>query len=157
MNKTKKTFFKWSVLAMVILLLGAGGVFALNLPWQSKNETVKPANGLVSIPLSAVKDGKAHFYRLTDSGKDISFFVIKASDGAIRTAFDACDVCFRDKKGYTQQGDFMVCRNCNKKFAVVRIGPHATGGCNPSHLPHTEKAGNLVIKVDDIKAGARYF
>jgi uncharacterized membrane protein len=51
----------------------------------------------------------------------------------------------------------MICRNCNKKFAVVRIGPHATGGCNPSYLPHAEKGGNVIIKVNDIKAGARYF
>jgi uncharacterized membrane protein len=156
-NKTKNSIFKWSVMAVVILLAGVVSVFALSFPWQGNGEKIKPANGLVSIPTAGVADGKARFYRINDGGKEIRFFVVKGADGAFHTAFDACDVCFRDKKGYSQQGDAMICRNCNKKFAIVRIGPHSVGGCNPSYLPHTEKAGNIIIKVTDIRTGAIYF
>jgi uncharacterized membrane protein len=51
----------------------------------------------------------------------------------------------------------MICKNCNKKFAIVRIGPHAIGGCNPSYLPHRQTAGNIVISINDLKTGARFF
>lgn len=157
MVKTKKSLIKWTALTVTALLIGVGVAFALNIPGLGKGEKAKPVNGAVTIPLAKVSDGKAHFYRFADGGKDIGFFMVKGSDGALHTAFDACDVCFQEKKGYEQQGDFMICKNCNKKFAVVRIGPHAIGGCNPSYLPHTEAGGNAVVRVEDLKAGARFF
>lgn len=154
---SSKSLFKWIALTATALLLGVGVVFALNVPGLGKGDKVKPVNGAVSIPLSKVTDGKAHFYKFSDGGKEIGFFLVKGADGALHTAFDACDVCFREKKGYFQEGDFMICRNCNKKFAIVRIGPHAIGGCNPSYLPHQQSAGNAVISVNDLKTGARFF
>jgi uncharacterized membrane protein len=152
-----KSLLKRAVLTLVALLIGVGAVCAFTIPGLGKSEKVKPVNGAVVLPLARVSDGKAHFYRFDDGGKEIGFFAVKGSDGAIHTAFDACDVCFREKKGYVQEGDFMICKNCNKKFAIVRIGPHAMGGCNPSYLEHAEAGGNVVFKVADLKGGARFF
>ncbi|MCM2359120.1 MAG: DUF2318 domain-containing protein [Geobacteraceae bacterium] len=152
-----KKFVRYGVLAGVVLLLGVGAVFAITFPGLGKSEKVKAVNGAVSIPLAKAGDGKAHYYRFEADGKEIAFFLVKAGDGTIRSAFDACDVCYREKKGYEQQGDKMVCKNCNMKFATNRIGPHAVGGCNPSYLPHAEAGGNAVIRVEDLKAGARFF
>jgi len=156
-GKSKKTLFKLLALAVTALLLGVGVVFAFNIPGVGKGEKVKPVNGVATIPLSIVTDGEAHFYKFTDGGREIGFFLVKGADGALHSAFDACDVCFHEKKGYVQQGEFMICKNCNKKFAIVRIGPHTIGGCNPSYLPHQQTAGNAVISVDDLKTGARFF
>ena len=156
-SKSKKSMFKWVISAATVLLVGVGAVFAFSIPGLGKSEQVKPANGEVTIPLSKVADGKAHFYRIDDGGKEIGFFVIKGSDGDIHTAFDACDVCFHEKKGYVQQGDFMVCKNCNKKFAVNLIGKVGGGGCNPSYLNAFKDGKNVVVKVSDIKSGARFF
>ncbi len=156
-GKANTVLLKRTALAVVTLLIGVGAVSAFNIPGLGKSEKVKPANGMVTVPLAKVSDGKAHLYRIADGGKDIGFFVVKGSDGAIHTAFDACDVCFREKKGYVQQGDYMVCKNCNKKFAITMIGLMSGGGCNPSHLEHTETGGNVVIKVADLKPGARFF
>jgi uncharacterized membrane protein len=154
---SRKAICQWSALAAVILLTGVGVVFAFNIPGLGKSDKVKPVNGVVTIPAAKVSDGKAHFFRIVDGVKEIGFFVVKGADGALRTAFDACDVCFGDRKGYTQNGNFMVCRKCNKKFAIDRIGPHAVGGCNPSSLPHQESAGSVVITLNDLKTGARFF
>ena len=155
--EAKRSMLAGAALTVLALLVGVGAVFAFTIPGLGKGEKVKAANGAVTIPLARVSDGKAHFYRFDDGGKSIGFFVIKGSDGALHTAFDACDVCFREKKGYDQKGEFMVCRNCNKRFAVVQIGPHALGGCNPSYLPHRPAAGNIVISVNDLKSGAQFF
>ena len=141
-------------LLTVALLVGAATVFAFSF---GKYEKVKSSNGTVAVPVAKLAAGKAHFYKFEDGGKEIAFFAVKASDGSYKTAFDACDSCYRSKKGYEQQGDNMNCNNCNQKFAINRLGPNATGGCNPGYLPHAQNGGSLLIKASDLKGGARYF
>jgi uncharacterized membrane protein len=51
----------------------------------------------------------------------------------------------------------MNCNNCNQKFAINRLGPNASGGCNPGYLPHQENGGTISIKAGDLKDGAKYF
>lgn len=148
---------KYLLLVSLSLLVAATVAFAFNLPGMGKYDKVKPVNGSVTIPVSKVSDGKAHFFKIVEGGKEINFFVVKGSDGILHTAFDACDVCYREKKGYEQLGDKMVCKNCGMKFASVRIGAAGSGGCNPSHLPAKIDAANVSITVDDLRAGARFF
>lgn len=151
-NRTKQAVL--AVIVTVALLVGAVSVFALSL---GKYEKLKASNGTVTVPIAKLANGKAHFYKFEDDGKEIAFFAVKEPDGSVKTAFDACDACFKSKKGYEQQGDKMNCKNCNQKFAINRLGPNATGGCNPGYLPHQLSGGNISIKADDLKAGARYF
>jgi uncharacterized membrane protein len=138
----------------MLILLGAASASAFSI---GKYEKLRPNGAAVMIPAAKVNDGKAHFYKYEDGGKEIAFFVVKAADGSIKTAFDACDACYRDKKGYEQQGDKMNCKNCNQKFAINRLGPNATGGCNPGYLPHQISGSSISIKASDLKAGAKYF
>ena len=138
----------------VAMLVGAVSVFAFSF---GKYDKVKAENGGVTLQVAKLSDGKAHFFKFDDGGKEINFFAVKASDGSIRTAFDACDSCYRSKKGYEQQGDKMNCNNCNQKFAINRLGPNATGGCNPGYLPNQLKGTTISIKASDLKDGARYF
>lgn len=149
------SMLKTIALAVLALAVTAGSAAALF--GFGRCEKVKAADGTVAIPQAKVGDGRAHYFAFEDGGKTITFFLVKAADGSVRSAFDACDVCYHEKKGYEQQGDAMICRNCNRKFAVNRIGPHAVGGCNPSFLPHREAGGRVLISVEDLKAGARYF
>lgn len=144
----------WAGIVMVAMLVGAVGVFAFSL---GKYEKVKTNGGIATIPVAALADGKAHFYKFEDNGKEIAFFAVKSADGSIKTAFDACDACYKSKKGYEQQADKMNCKNCNQKFAINRLGPNATGGCNPGYLPHQLNGGSISISVNDLKGGARYF
>jgi uncharacterized membrane protein len=51
----------------------------------------------------------------------------------------------------------MNCKNCNQKFAINRLGPNASGGCNPGYLPHKQSGKTISISVTDLKSGARYF
>ena len=118
---------------------------------------VKPQNGLFAFPVSEFQDGKArHFNFKISPSQSIRFFVIKSSDGVIRAAFDACEVCYRAKKGYAQQGDNMVCLNCGMKFKSVKVN-EVTGGCNPSALKRAAKDGNVIINQQDLLVGAKYF
>lgn len=117
---------------------------------------VKAENNVVTIPVADVDDGKAHYYIFKKDGFEVKFFVLKSKDGVIRAAFDACDVCFREKKGYDQDGDFMVCNNCNMRFHSSRIN-EVKGGCNPSPLERVYDDKTVTFKVRDIMSGRGYF
>ena len=157
MGKNRKNGVKFGVLICLGLIAGVTAAFAFNIPGLGKYQKVQPVNGAVSIPVAKVSDGSAHFFRLTDGGKDLNFFIVKGNDGVLHTAFDACDVCFKEKKGYLQAGDQMQCKNCNQKFAIARIGAASGGGCNPSHLPSKVDAKSVTISVADLRSGARFF
>jgi len=150
-------FRNFRVAVVTVLAVLCAGVLSAGAFSLGKYEKVKASNGLVTISAAKLSDGKAHFYKLDDGGKEIAFFAVKAADGSYKTAFDACDACYKSKKGYEQAGDKMNCKNCNQKFAISRLGPNASGGCNPGYLPHQLSGSSILIKVADIKGGAGYF
>jgi uncharacterized membrane protein len=113
-------------------------------------------NGAVRFPLSTFDDHKAHHYTYMHEGRPIEFFVLKSRDGVVRAAFNACDVCFLAKKGYTQDGDEMICNNCGRRFPADQINV-VHGGCNPSPLRRSVEDDTLVIEVEDIIHGQGYF
>ena len=110
----------------------------------------------VSFPTSLFDDGKARHFEHVDGDLTIRYFILKSSDGVIRAAFDACDVCWPAGKGYYQDGDYMVCRNCGRRFASVLVN-EVQGGCNPAPLKRTVENGILTIRPDDIRSGANFF
>jgi hypothetical protein len=113
-------------------------------------------DGAVRLPLSSFDDMKAHHFTYMHEGQPIEFFVLKSNDGVVRAAFNACDVCFGSKKGYTQDGDHMICNNCGRRFPADQINV-VHGGCNPSPLGRIVEGDTLVIEVKDILAGKGYF
>ncbi len=110
----------------------------------------------ISLPASLFEDGKARHFQHVAGEFNIKYFVLKSSDGIIRAAFDACDVCWPAGKGYYQEGDYMVCRNCGRKFASVLVN-EVKGGCNPAPLNRKFENGKVVIEVKDILDGRQYF
>jgi len=110
----------------------------------------------VTIPISDVSE-KATFYEFNDAGIKINYFAVMGSDGVPRTAFDACDVC-GGYKGYRQQGNDIVCKNCGRVFDIDGLGTENKGfGCWPSYLPHSIKGEDLLINVEDLRAGRHRF
>ena len=113
---------------------------------------------VVKIPLSSISD-KADFHSHNSGGVDIEYFVVKADDGSIKTAFNACDVCYRAKKGYSQKGGDMVCNNCGNHYAIAGLGTKNLrgGGCWPGYLPSKIEGEYLVIQRADLEAGKYRF
>ena len=110
------------------------------------------SDGFVNILLSDVTSN-AKWYEYDLGGEKIRFFVVKASDGSIKTAFDACDVCYRYGKGYGQEGNYMVCNNCGNRYPIAGLGTENKnpGGCWPGYLPNIIKEGNILIKKSDLE------
>jgi len=149
-TKTKATF----ALAVVIGIIVA---VSMLFPFTKSAETQTPSGDRVSYPINTFDDGKAkHFQYKTPEGITVKYFILKSSDGVVRAAFDACDVCWPAGKGYYQDGDVMVCRNCGRRFASVKVN-EVKGGCNPAPLKREVVGEQLVIKVSDIMEGTQYF
>jgi uncharacterized membrane protein len=150
-----------SIIIVLALSIGAG-VFFMSQKGEQGSIAVAPQSSgdlgkEVVHPAALFDDGQARYFQYTaQDGITVKYFVLKSSDGIIRAAFDACDVCWRAGKGYHQDGDFMVCRNCGRQFASVLVNV-VQGGCNPAPLKRTVTAGNVVISVDDILEGKAYF
>jgi hypothetical protein len=117
---------------------------------------VTAENGVVRFPLSNFDDYNAHHFTYMNEGRPIEFFVLKSNDGVVRAAFNACDVCFGSKKGYTQDGDHMICNNCGRRFPADQINV-VHGGCNPSPLTREVEGDTLIIQVEDLVTGQPYF
>jgi uncharacterized membrane protein len=114
------------------------------------------ADGKIRFAAADFNDGKARFYRLKAQSGPIDFFVVRSHDGVIRSAFDTCDVCYKSLKGYRQEGDDMVCNNCDQRFKTDMVNV-VKGGCNPAPLQRQQVGETIVIVVNDIENGAWYF
>lgn len=114
-------------------------------------------SGDVRLDASQFADGQARFFDYrTASGKMIRFFVLRSSDGVIRAALDTCEVCYRERKGYRQVGDTMVCNNCGKVFPSGAINV-SQGGCNPVPLQRTIDGAQVLLMASALETGVAYF
>ncbi len=105
-------------------------------------------DGAVKIPKGYVSSA-ATWYAAEVDGTWVKFFILKSSDGTVRAAFDACDVCYDNWRGYNQDGDYSVCNNCGLRFPSVDINEEVRG-CNPIYLPYTDDGSDYVITKSDL-------
>jgi uncharacterized membrane protein len=146
-------------ITVVVLMAGAALWYFKAQPLPTQLDSAVSANvsgDIVSLPVATFDDGKAHYFQHKTGDITIRYFVIKSADGVIRAAFDACDVCWPAGKGYAQEGDFMVCRNCGQRFHSTQVN-EVKGGCNPAPLERRVENGKLVIRVNHILEGKSYF
>lgn len=157
-QEKKRGLFPLIIAGLVVL--AAAGIIG----WKAvgggsvggRYQMVTAENGVIAIPAAQVSDGKAHFFSYRSGDASVDFFLLKSHDGVIRVAFDACDVCYQAKKGYRQEGDVMVCNNCNQQFRSDLIN-EVKGGCNPAPLQRSVADGRIVIAAADLATGVRYF
>jgi uncharacterized membrane protein len=152
-----------AVLATVVIAgLFFGGVLTQTqtqpaLAAAAPAPVAQPGASSASYPVALFADGKAKFFSFTTADKvNVQYFILKSSDGVIRAAFNACDVCWRAGKGYSQSGDYMVCENCGRRFISTKIN-EVQGGCNPAPLKRTITGDQVIIAVPDISDGKKYF
>jgi uncharacterized membrane protein len=98
---------------------------------MSFNELVIEKNDITDI---------AKFYPVTVDGVEMEVIAVLATDGTIRTAFNACQVCASSGRGYyIQQGTKLVCQNCGNRFDVNELEV-TRNGCNPAPIEQVDKS-----------------
>lgn len=147
---------------LVVLLFGAVVVvadYALDGGFrQAGYQRVSPdPKGQIVLDISDLTPAAARFYRFLNSGnQEVKFFVSRDIEGQVQVAFDANAICYKTQRGYTYQGEWVVCNKCDKSFRVTEINAGG-GGCKPVPLAHTVMGGKLVLQENDILTGWRYF
>lgn len=138
---------------------GKGGMIqagARNSAPRAEYVTIAAESGEVRIPESMLEENKARYFTFTGNGKTVKFFVLRAEDGAIRVALDACAACYHAKLGYRQEGATMVCNNCGMGFRSTDAGK-VTGGCSPIPVERKSENKMIVLQAAELEAGAKYF
>ncbi|MBT3324288.1 DUF2318 domain-containing protein, partial [archaeon] len=112
--------------------------------------------GLIKIPISEISSELTK-YTHDYNGKTITYFAVLGSDGEVRTAFDACDVC-GGYQGYAQRGTDVECIKCGRVFSIDDLGSTNTGGgCWPSNLDFVIEGDYIVISEADLESKAYMF
>lgn len=144
-----------SIAVLIAIALFAGFGITGN---AIKDQGDTKGQGDIQISLSDISQN-AKWYEYDSNGVTIRFFAVKASDGSIKTGFDACDVCYGSKKGYSQDGSYMVCNNCGNRYPISGLGTEnkRPRGCWPGYLQSTVNGETLVIKGADLENGRLMF
>ena len=147
-----------AVIALLALLSFSG---CISGPAQDSTGLASAAGSSsdsVSIPVASLSE-QAKWFEYDADGTTVSFFAVKTAEGDVKTAFDACDVCGYAKKGYRQEGNFMVCNNCGNRYPISGIGTQnkTPGGCWPGYIPSKIVGGNLIVEKSDLEAGVARF
>ena len=112
--------------------------------------------GYLAIPIADLSQ-TASFYKADIDGTEIELVALKDSKGNLRTAFNACQVCYSSGKGYyVQDGNYLVCQNCGNSFTIDQVGI-ASGGCNPWPILDSDRTvtdDEIQISYDVLKATA---
>jgi uncharacterized membrane protein len=148
---------------VLIVLLFLAAVWGAEVALEGRlNPTgfknVSPTRGgEVRIDVADLKPQDVRFYRFLNSGnQEVHFFVGKDAAGQVQVAFDANEQCFKAKRGYRHEGEWMVCNKCDKAF---RLSENNTGGqgCQPIPVHHRVEGGELVLAENDVLQGWRLF
>jgi uncharacterized membrane protein len=141
---------------VVLLFVGAVLVADMALDGRfggSDFERVRPAAGQVKIGLADLKPQEVRFYRFLNSGnQEVRFFVGRDATGTVQVAFDANETCAKLKRGYRHQGEWVICKKCEKSFRLAEVNAGG-GGCKPVPLEHRVQGDQLLIAESDVLKG----
>ena len=123
---------------------------------SAENVTSIKKGGYLAIPIADLSQ-TASFYKADLDGTEIELVALKDSKGNLRTAFNACQVCYNSGRGYyVQDGNYLVCQNCGNSFTIDQVGI-ASGGCNPWPILDSDRTvtdDEIQISYDVLKATA---
>lgn len=141
-NKSKLLM---SALALTLVFFLTGCSSSSNVDTNNNEDTVLKQAVREPVSYDELKIKKsditdiAKFYPVMINGVKMEVIAALATDGTIRTAFNACQVCASSGRGYyIQVGHKLVCQNCGNEFDIDELGI-ARGGCNPAPIQDLDK------------------
>ena len=132
----------------VIVALTADFIYARASSAPPAALPVSAVNGKITVPVSAVQDGKLHLFTAKDANQSFRFLIIKKPNGW-GVALDACRIC--GAEGYRQDGQNVICRHCASAIYIPTIGDQ--GGCNPIGIPFHADAASIVVDLSALQQG----
>jgi high-affinity iron transporter len=140
-------------LLMVLALGGAVYVMGQAVYKPHPNTVTAESNSLVHIPTDGMEMNKLHLYHYQVRDTTVAFMVIRRDEEDYVLALNACSIC--PPVGYHQEGDMLICENCNAPINLDTVG--MSGGCNPIPLAAAMDGSDLVISVASLEQAAQRF
>ncbi|OGO29588.1 MAG: hypothetical protein A2136_07695 [Chloroflexi bacterium RBG_16_54_11] len=110
-------------------------------------------DGMVHIPVAGLTPGQLNLYTYQGTEADVTFMVIKRDENDIAVALNACGIC--PPRGYHQEGEVLICDNCNAPINMETVG--MPGGCNPIPLTASLVNGTVQIASSDLQGAQAVF
>jgi len=136
----KRKFRKTQVVVFAVALALTCGISACARGKANDNKALQDSDLNQRKPTIADQDliiqitditRNALFFPVEIDGMQMEVMAVKTPDGRLRTAFNACQVCYKLGKGYYMQvGTVLVCQQCKRRYRMEVIETK-TGGCNP--------------------------
>ncbi len=154
----EQSYRRWKMTAstvglLVIVLISAEFIYSRTAQAMTPPEYLRIENGEARVPTAELTDHKLHIYVVKAGGVDVRLLAILDSTDTVRAGFDACLIC--GNKGYYQDGQHVICRNCASAIYIPTIG--LAGGCNPIHVDYQVQGDAVVFPEKSLADGARYF
>jgi len=153
--RRERFYRRGAVASALVVLVSVGIAYAREIAPRNvpPPEPVAREGKFAVIPVESLADGKLHRLGLFADGRMVRFLAMKTTDGKIRTALDACEIC--GAFGYIQEGENLSCLNCSAEINPFTMGN--SGGCNPIPLDSEVTATQVKVPVRVLEAKAAIF
>jgi len=128
----KKIIKKHLLLRTVLTLL----VLAVLTDCNTRKDVIKDEIFL-DIPISGITK-TVSYYSATVNDIEIEVIAVLTSDGAILTAFNRCERCHKSGKGFFQENNEVICRQCDMRFNIDKVD-FEPNSCSPVPVPDEKK------------------
>lgn len=135
----------------ISLILGSFLVVQATRGYDPTPVKAVPVDG--AIRLAFPEGAKIHKHLVDVEGVPVRFFHLKRKDGSLASAFDVCYIC--PAKGYFQDGEQLICKNCDAPINEATVG--MTGGCNPIPLAAEIKDTQVTVRLAELVKGRDRF
>ncbi len=142
-----------SLTIAVALSLGWTTYASALAAYRPKPEELDPDDDDLRVDTEALEPERLYKYLYRGAQAAVRFLVVKRTDQDVAVALDVCAIC--PPAGYRQEGDQILCENCNAPINLDTIG--LAGGCNPVPLPFTLAGGVLRVARADLDAAQARF
>jgi len=142
-----------SVTLATVLALGGVTYATGQAQYRPEPQAVTSHAGMVHIAAEALQTNQLNLYTYASKNVDVSFMVIKREEDDFAVALNVCGIC--PARGYHQEGNVLVCDNCNAPINLETVG--MPGGCNPVPLAASLVNGAVQIAAADLDAAQSRF
>ena len=142
-----------SVTLATVLALGGLTYATGQAQYRPEPQAVTSHAGMVHVSTEALQTNQLNLYTYAGKNVDVSFMMIKREEDDFAVALNVCGIC--PARGYHQEGNVLVCDNCNAPINLETVG--MPGGCNPVPLAASLINGEIQIAVDDLDAAQNRF
>ena len=99
---------------------------------------------------------QVRFFRFLNSGnQEVLFLVARDAAGDLQVAFDASENDFKLRRGFRQQGEWLINNKCDTALRLEEI--NQGGGCRPVPLRFRADGSQLVLTESALLEGWRLF